>query len=78
MKEKLRELIQALVEKPDEVEVEEVSGSRTTIFEVRVAPSDVGRVIGREGRVVKSLRTILRAIWSRERREGRVDLEVLD
>ena len=76
MKELVRFIAQALVDKPDEVEVREVEGEKTTVLELRVAETDLGKVIGRQGRIARALRTIVRAGSARERR--RVQLEIVD
>ena len=58
----LIELIaKALVDKPDAVSVRETDGEKTTIIELRVAPDDLGKVIGKQGRTARSMRTILNA-----------------
>lgn len=54
-------LVQGLVDHPDEVEVEEFVDSAGTLYGVRVHPDDIGRVIGREGRVVNALRNLAKA-----------------
>lgn len=71
------ELIKPLVEFPDEVEaasVETEDGS--TLIEVRVNPDDVGRVIGRQGRVIKAIRTLSRAAGSRH--DQNIEVELVD
>ncbi len=75
MKDVIRIIVQALVDHPDEVEVEERSGSQTSVFELKVAKEDLGRVIGREGRIAQSLRTILNAAFTRVNK--RVVLEIV-
>jgi uncharacterized protein len=65
MKELVRLLAQQLVNNPDAVEVKETRGDATALLELRVAKEDLGRVIGREGRTVKSIRTILNAVAAR-------------
>jgi predicted RNA-binding protein YlqC (UPF0109 family) len=75
----VRELVEtiakALVDRPDEVRVDERVGA-TTAITLQVAPGDLGRVIGRQGRAVKALRTLVAA---KARAEGRrVNLEILD
>jgi len=58
----LIELIaKALVDKPNEVSVRETDGEKTTVIELRVAPDDLGKVIGKQGRTARSMRTILNA-----------------
>jgi uncharacterized protein len=76
----LRELVlylaRALVEHPDEVVVEELEESDATVFELKVAESDLGRVIGRQGRTAKALRTVLSAASAKMKR--RAILEILE
>lgn len=76
----LRELVlylaRALVEHPDEVVVEEVDEPDATVFELKVAESDLGRVIGRQGRTAKALRTVLSAASAKVKR--RAILEILE
>ena len=76
----LRELVlylaRALVEHPDEVVVEEVDEPDATVFELKVAESDLGRVIGRQGRTAKALRTVLSAASANVKR--RAILEILE
>lgn len=61
MKELLETLAQALVDKPEEVNVTVVEGEKSIILQLHVAPDDVGKVIGKEGRIAKALRTIIKA-----------------
>ena len=61
---------------PEEVEITEVPGDEATTFEVRVAPSDLGKVIGRQGRTAKSIRTILGAAGMKLKK--RLTLEILE
>ena len=61
MKELLELIAKALVDNPNEVSVSEVSGSQTTILELRVAKEDLGKVIGKRGRLAAAIRTILEA-----------------
>ncbi len=61
IKELLEEIARALVDKPDEVQVSEVAGEQTTVLELRVAQDDLGKVIGRQGRTARAIRTILGA-----------------
>ncbi len=58
-------MAKALVDKPDEVSVRETDGEQTTIIELRVAPDDLGKVIGKQGRTARSLRTILNAVGTK-------------
>lgn len=61
MKELVTYLAQALVEHPDEVRVSQVEGEKSIILELKVAPSDMGKVIGKQGRVAKALRTVVKS-----------------
>lgn len=61
MKELVTYLAQALVDHPEEVRVSQVEGEKSIILELRVAASDMGKVIGKQGRVAKALRTVVKA-----------------
>jgi hypothetical protein len=61
MKTLIEIMAKALVDRPEEVRVAEIDGERTTVFELRVSPGDLGKVIGREGRTARAMRTILGA-----------------
>ncbi len=66
MKDVLEYVARALVDDPDAVEVTEVAGERSVILQLKVAPDDMGKVIGKRGRTVKAIRAIVRAAGSRE------------
>jgi uncharacterized protein len=72
----LAHLARRLVDDPDAVEVEEVRQEGTTVLQLRVAPDDVGKVIGRQGRIARALRAIVRASGARTHR--RVVLEIME
>jgi len=59
MKELLQTIVKALVDYPDKVDIKEIGGEQTTIFEVRVADTDRGKVIGKQGRIIRAIRTIV-------------------
>ncbi|RJQ52796.1 MAG: KH domain-containing protein [Nitrospiraceae bacterium] len=61
MKSLVELMAKSLVDKPEEVAVAEVDGERTTVFELRVAASDIGKVIGKQGNTARAMRTILSA-----------------
>lgn len=61
MKLLIEDMAKALVDKPEEVAVAEVDGERTTVYELRVATTDLGKVIGKEGKTARAMRTILSA-----------------
>jgi uncharacterized protein len=69
-------LVRALVAEPDAVRVEEIDSNGDTVYEVHVADDDLGRVIGREGRVANAIRTIAKAAATRE--GGRVMVEIVE
>lgn len=76
MKELVEVIAKALVEKPDEVVVtEKVNGKHTTI-ELHVAQSDMGKVIGKQGRIAKAIRAVVKAASTRE--DLRVDVEIVE
>lgn len=74
MKELLTYIVQSLVEKPDEVSVTEHETGGETVFEVRVAPGDMGKVIGRQGRIAKEIRTVVRSYAQRTGVKASVDI----
>ena len=76
MKELVEAIAKALVDCPGEVEVRAIEGKEVTVLELRVAPSDTGKVIGRQGRTVQAMRTILNAVGAKLRK--RFVLEILD
>jgi uncharacterized protein len=76
MKELLEVIAKALVDNPDEVVVNTVEGEQVTVFELKVHPSDLGKVIGRDGRTAKSIRVILGAAGMKTKK--RVMLEILE
>ncbi len=61
LKELVEEIVKAIVDNPDEVEVHELKAERTSVIELRVAPNDIGKVIGRSGRTATAIRQILTA-----------------
>lgn len=76
MKELVEMIAKALVDNPDEVVVRSIEGEQCTVLELRVAPSDLGKVIGKQGRTVHSIRTILGAAGMKLKR--RFTLEILE
>ena len=69
-------MAKSLVDKPDEVEVNEVIGEQTTVVELKVAKEDLGKVIGKQGRTARSIRTLLGAAGMKLNR--RFTLEILE
>ena len=76
MKEVIEFLVRHLVDKPDEVRVNEVTGGHTIIFELHVGDGDIGKVIGKHGQTAQSLRTILSAVSAKNGQ--RSFLEIMD
>jgi predicted RNA-binding protein YlqC (UPF0109 family) len=76
MKELVEAIARALVDHPDEVQVRAVEGSQATILELRVHPEDLGKVIGRQGRTAKAVRTLLGAAGMKLHK--RFTLEILE
>jgi predicted RNA-binding protein YlqC (UPF0109 family) len=75
MKELVEYMAKAVVDNPSRVEVREIEGATSTIFELHVAPEDMGRVIGKGGRVANAMRTLLRVAAVKEGK--RVTLEIV-
>ncbi|HSB08323.1 MAG TPA: KH domain-containing protein [Blastocatellia bacterium] len=76
LKEVVETVAKALVDNPDEVTVTEIDGEATTVLELRVAPQDLGKVIGKQGRTARAIRTLLRAAGMKLRK--RFVLEILE
>jgi uncharacterized protein len=76
VKDLVEAIAKALVDNPDQVQVRAVEGEQVTVLELRVDPSDLGKVIGRQGRTAKSIRTILGAAGMKVRK--RLTLEILE
>lgn len=74
MKELVEIIAKALVDKPDEVVVSEHEDSSAIVVELKVAQSDMGKVIGKQGRIAKALRTVVKAASSKETRKVIVDI----
>ena len=76
MKELLTYIARNLVDNPDAVSVTEYPGESETVLELRVAPEDMGKVIGRQGRIAKEIRTLMRSVA--QRKGTRVSVEIVD
>jgi len=66
MKELVEFIAKSLVDNPDDVSVTQVDGEKSILLELRVAPEDMGKVIGKQGRIAKALRTVLKAAAAKE------------
>ena len=76
MKEFVETIIKALVDDPQAVQLREIQGERTTVFELHVGPGDLGKVIGKGGQTAKAIRTIMLAISAKKGK--RAVLEILE
>ena len=76
MKDLITKIVQALVDQPEEVSVNEIGGGHTTMLEVRVAKTDMGKVIGKQGRTAQAIRTLLSAASGKNRK--RYILEIME
>lgn len=75
MGELVKVIAKALVDDPDSVEVSEIEGSQSIIIELKVSPDDMGKVIGKQGRIAKALRTVVKAAATKENK--RVVVEII-
>ena len=76
MKDLVTQIARALVDKPEEVAVAEVEGNQTSVLELRVAKEDIGKVIGKQGRIAQAMRTIVSSVSAKEKK--RTVLEIMD
>ncbi len=76
MKNLLTYIAQSLVEHPDAVDVQETESEGSVVLELRVDPSDMGKVIGRQGRIAKEIRTLMRSVAQRQGKK--VSIEIMD
>ncbi|MBI4412312.1 MAG: KH domain-containing protein [Deltaproteobacteria bacterium] len=74
MKQLIEMIAKALVDKPEEVEVTEVEGEQTTVVELKVAKDDLGKVIGKQGRTARAMRTILGAASTKIRKRSVLEI----
>ena len=74
MKEIVEIIVKALVDHPDQVVVEEKDEERMTVFELHVAQEDMGKVIGKQGRIAKAMRTVVKAAATRENQRATVEI----
>lgn len=73
MKDILEVIIKNLVDNKDEVEINEVDGEKSVVFEVKVAEGDMGKIIGKQGRLAKSIRTVIKAVANKEHKRVTVE-----
>jgi len=68
MKDLITEIVQTIVDHPDEVSVNEITAEHTSVLELRVAKTDMGKVIGKQGRMAQAIRTIISAAFGKARK----------
>jgi len=76
MKDLVEQIAKVLVDRPEAVQINEIEGEQTSVIELRVAKEDLGKIIGKEGRTAKAIRTILGAAGSKLKK--RVVLEIIE
>lgn len=76
LKELIELMIKGIVENPDKVEINQIVGEKTSVFEIKADPDDIGKIIGKQGRNIKSIRTIINAASQRDNK--RVIIEIVD
>jgi len=69
-------IVSSLVDSPDDIEITEVTGDSTTVYELRVAKDDLGKIIGKQGKTAKAIRTLLGAAAAKDKR--RAVLEIIE
>jgi hypothetical protein len=74
LKQLIEYLVKALVDEPDQVDISEVPGEEATTYEVRVAPDDLGKVIGKQGRIANALRTVAKAAAMKDKKKIYVEI----
>jgi len=75
LKELIELMIKGIVENPDKVEINQIVGEKTAVFEIKADPDDIGKIIGKQGRNIKSIRTIINAASQRDSK--RVIIEIV-
>ena len=73
MKDTLETIIKSLTEFPEQVSINEIDGEKSVVFEVKVAETDMGKVIGREGKIAAAIRTVMKALASKEQKRVSVE-----
>jgi len=76
MKDLIEFMVKALVDDPGEVNITEINGDKITLYELRVAKTDIGKVIGKRGRTASAIRTIINAVSTKQGK--RAELEIIE
>ncbi len=74
MKDLTKKIVQSMVDNPEQVEINEIKGGQTTVLELKVAKEDIGKVIGKQGRNVRAIRTILDAASAKLKKRTVVEI----
>jgi predicted RNA-binding protein YlqC (UPF0109 family) len=74
MKELIEFIARSLVDNPDRVRITEIQGEKTTIYELRVHPDDLGKVIGKQGRTARAIRTLVSASATKQNKRAMVEI----
>ena len=75
LKELIELMIKGIVDKPDKVEINQIIGEKTSVFEIKADPDDIGKIIGKNGKNIKSIRTIVNAAVQKDNK--RVIIEII-
>ncbi|MFP4015466.1 MAG: KH domain-containing protein [Halanaerobiales bacterium] len=75
MKELIEKIARAIVDQPEEVQINEVQGEKSVILEISVANDDMGKIIGRQGRIARAIRTVVKAAATKEGKKVIVDIQ---
>ena len=75
MKELIELMIKGIVDKPDKVEISQIIGEKTSVFEIKADPDDIGKIIGKQGKNIKSIRTIVNAAAQKDKK--RIIIEII-
>lgn len=74
MKELVDYMVKSLVDNPEHVQISELEGEQSVVYEVRVAPEDMGKIIGKQGRIAKAMRTIVKAAGVKSGKKAMVEI----
>jgi predicted RNA-binding protein YlqC (UPF0109 family) len=74
LKELVAFIAESIVDEPDKISVNEVQGERTIVFELRVSPNDMGKIIGKKGRVIRAIRSLVQAAAMKEGKRATVEV----
>lgn len=73
MKKILETIIASLVENQEEIKVDEIRGTKSIVYEIRVADGDMGKIIGKQGKIAKAIRTVIKAIAAKEHKKVSIE-----